>query len=135
MRSGDETVPEYVWQLLDDSGEEVASGTVGETEMETREFRDKKFLYIPVEEQPDSKGKQYTFVLKADGATQNGCLSAYMAEGNEYAGNLAVNGENSENALVLKVIAKGFNAETFLVFLGLVVYVGLFVKFMYKLFR
>ena len=48
---------------------------------------------------------------------------------------MAVNGKDIDRASVIKINYQRFNVETFIVFLGIVVYLVLFVRFMYKLFK
>lgn len=135
LRNGSEEIKDYQWYLLDENGHTVQEGIIGEKELSQKSFVKKKLLYLEIERQNDSKGKTYTFVLKSNEATQNSCLSAYVTDKNQYASELIIKGTKSDDAMVLKMGIRRFNIETFLVFLGLVVYVVVFFRFIYKLFR
>ena len=49
-------------------------------------------------------------------------------------GNLEVNGKKTEGTLVLRWITHRFDAETFIVTLGIIVYFVAFFKILYRLF-
>ena len=135
LRVGPETVDGYSWHVSDSQGEIIAGGEIGQTQLEEKAFTKKKFLTFEIPQQKDSKGKEYTFYINGTGVSKEGCLQAYVANGNQYAKEFGIDGENTEGSLVLKMNTMRFNTETFLVFLGLVVYVVVFFKFMYKLFK
>ena len=62
-------------------------------------------------------------------------MAVYMTEKGKSESTMKLNGENLEKASVIKLNYKRFNVETFIVFLAIVVYLVVFIKFMYKLFR
>ena len=62
-------------------------------------------------------------------------MAVYMTQKGKSETEMTLAGENVDRASVIKVEYKRFNVENFIVFLGIVVYLVLFVKFMYKLFR
>ena len=62
-------------------------------------------------------------------------MAVYITEKSEHSGELQLNGETLEKSSVIKLCYKRFNVETFIVFLVIVAYLVVFVKFMYKLFR
>jgi hypothetical protein len=135
LRVGAETVEGYSWSLCNDKKEILAEGKIGEDELAESTFTRKKFLTFQIPEQEDSKGKEYTFYIRGTNVSKEGCLQGYVAEGNQYAKQLSIDGQGIEGALVLKMSIMRFNLETFIVFLGLVTYVVVFFRFMYKLFR
>lgn len=135
LRVGEEKINGYTWRLLDENQSEVAAGKIGEEELSQKRFLRKKIVEINLLKQEESKGKEYTFVLTGKNVQKTGCLQAYTAEKNKHAEALSVDEKGMEEALVLKMSIHRFNVETFVVFLGLALYVGVFLKFMYKLFR
>lgn len=135
LRVGAETVEGYSWSLSNDKKEILAEGRIGEDELEDSIFARKKFLTFQIPEQEDSKGKEYTFCIRGIDVSKEACLQGYLAEGNQYAKQLSIDEQGIEGALVLKMNIMRFNIETFIVFLGLVAYVVVFFRFMYKLFR
>ncbi|PWJ48378.1 hypothetical protein [Faecalicatena contorta] len=135
LRVGAEAVEGYSWRVCNDEGEVLAEGEIGESELTDSTFMRKKFLTFKIPEQKDSKGKEYILYINGADVSKEGCLQAYVADGNHYAKQLTIDEKNIEGALVLKMDIMRFNLETFIVFLGLVAYVFVFFKFMYKLFR
>lgn len=135
LRVGTEEIKGYAWSVYDADGNELATGKISENELANRKFKIKKKIVLNIPEQKNSKGKEYTLCIKGNDVAKEGCFQAYITEGNKYAKQLLVDGNEVEQSLVLKVITHRFNMETFFVFIGLTVYVGLFFKIMYKLFK
>lgn len=135
LRVGSEPVKGYTWRICDEDGKIIAKGPVGEEQLSDKTFTRKKFLTLQIPEQKDSKGRQFTFYLTGEEVVKEGCLQAYVTEGNQYSKGLEIDGKSVDSSMVLKMNMKRFNVETFIVFLGLVGYVVVFFKFMYKLFR
>jgi len=86
--------------------------------------------------QQNSKGKEYRLTLQAEEMEDTESVAVYITEKNSTESELKVN-ENAmtDKASVVKLNYKRFNVETFIVFLGIAVYLWTFIKFMYKLFR
>lgn len=135
LRVGNENVEGYSWQVSDKEGRIVANGVIGEDQLTERAFTKKKFLTLEIPEQKNSKGMEYTLTITGTDVKKEGCLQAYITEGNQYAKELTLNGQQMDSSMVLKMNIRRFNVETFLVFWGLVAYVWVFFKFMYKLFK
>lgn len=135
LRVGSENVEGYSWHVSDKNGQVVAEGVIDQEQLNERAFTKKKFLTLEIPEQKNSKGMEYTLSITGTDVKKEGCLQAYVSEGNQYAKQLSINGKTFDTSMILKMNMKRFNVETFLVFMGLVGYVWLFFKFMYKLFK
>ena len=86
--------------------------------------------------QQNSKGKEYRLTLQAEEMENTESVAVYITEKNSTESELKVNkNAMTDKASVVKLNYKRFNVETFIVFLGIAVYLWTFIKFMYKLFR
>lgn len=135
LKVGSEEVDGYSWELTDQEGSLVAGGKITPDMLNARKFVTKKILTLEIPKQENSKNCRYTFILYGNNVNKEGCLQAYKTERGTFAEELSIDGKNDGQALVLKMQTHKFNLETFLVFLGLALYVGVFFRFMYKLFR
>ena len=132
----------YEWTIQEvESGEVIAEGTIGEKETQTRQFQSSNpqkqgMISVEIPRQEDSKGKEYKLTLKATEMQDTESAAVYMTEKGTVASELKVNGEIiADRASIVKADCKRFNVETFIVFLGIAVYLWAFIKFMYKLFK
>lgn len=136
-----QTIGTYHWTVTEaDSGKEVGSGEIEESSTENREFvsssaqkRGNVKVSFPI--QKDSKDKEYMLTIQGKNVSEEETMAVYMTGKGETESTLELNGENLDKASVIKLNYKRFNVETFIVFLAIVAYLVVFVKFMYKLFR
>ena len=137
-----QTIGNYNWSLTDIStGKTIASGVIDEDSTGNSEFvsssaQKRGNVELDVPRQKDSKGKKYVLSIQSDDVTENQTMAVYMTEKSRVTTALSIDGNNIDNkAIVLKVEYKRFNVETFIVFLGIMLYLYYFVKFVYRLFR
>lgn len=137
-----QTIGNYNWSLTDSStGKTIASGVIDEESTGNSEFvsssaQKRGNVELDVPRQKDSKGKKYVLSIQSDDVAENQTMAMYMTEKSKVTTVLSIDGNNIDNkAIVLKVEYKRFNVETFIVFLGIMLYLYCFVKFVYRLFR
>lgn len=131
----------YNWSVTEaDSGKEVGTGVIDESSTENKEFvsssaqkRGNIKVSFPIQE--ESEGKEYILTIQGENVQEDETMAVYMTEKGKSESTMKLNGENLEKASVIKLNYKRFNVETFIVFLAIVVYLVVFIKFMYKLFR
>lgn len=141
MKQGSQEMGTYEWILTEvQSGEEVGRGIIDEASTENKEFvssnvqkRGNITLSFPA--QKDSAGREYLLTIQGPEEETEGLMAVYVTEKGKSESTLLLNGEDQGTTSVIKLGYHRFNVETFIVFLALVGYVVLFVKFMYKLFR
>lgn len=119
------------YSLIDNtSGEKVFEGKVNAEEIESN-----KFYLFPFEQVTNCKGKTYTIVLKnLNGAEDKGVgffFQPYTEQGTE----LEISGNDTEGTLILKQVTNRFDLETFVILLVFIIYIYLFIKFLYRLFK
>lgn len=132
----------YDWTVEEvESGDTIAEGTIGEKDTQTRMFQSSNpqkqgMISVDIPRQEKSKGKEYKLTLKASEMSDEESAAVYMTEKGAVASELQVNGNViADRAGIVKADCKRFNVETFIVFLGIAVYLWAFIKFMYKLFK
>ncbi|HJC10662.1 MAG TPA: hypothetical protein H9935_07570 [Candidatus Blautia merdigallinarum] len=119
-----------VYQLIDaETQETVAEGSVA-----TAGWEDAKFTEIPFKRIEQSKDKEYILRIQADNTPDDRGISFYTTQKQENT-SLSLNGEDRDECLVLKTVHKTFNLEEFIVFAGLLAYILLFIKLLYKFLR
>ena len=80
-----------------------------------------------------NKLKEYTLVLACEGSDEQNGLSFYVTQGN--VGKLTVKGNDTNGVLVSRMLCHRFDVETFIVLLGFVAFVYVFMRTLYKLFK
>lgn len=127
-RSSDKQISYELTEIK--SGSRVAEGT-----LKISEFVDNEYKEISFSEVKNSKGKQYCLKIKDEGINTGEGISIFTTEKEKSAKTLKINGTEQNQALVLKVQAKEFNIEDFVVLIGLQLYVIGFVKLLYRFLR
>ena len=131
----------YEWEITEEeSSERIGKGSINESSTENRDFESKSSqkkgnIELKFAKQDDSKDKAYILTIKASNVDDAESAAVYITEKDKAGTELAVNGKDIDRASVIKINYQRFNVETFIVFLGIVVYLVLFVRFMYKLFK
>lgn len=135
------TIGTYTWVIKDvEKNQNVATGEINESSTENREFvssnaQKRGNVEVEFPEISDSKNKEYILTIKGTNVQDSETMAIYITEKSQTGSELQLNGEKIEKASVIKLDYKRFNVETFIVFLAIVMYLVVFVKFMYKLFR
>lgn len=106
-------------KLYDDASNEVAESSVSGSKLENNKFY--QFTFPTVN---DTKGRQYRLVLTEEGADAQSGVSFFIDP--------TVEGENN---LVARTICHRFDAETFIVVLGMVAFIAAFMKILFKMFK
>lgn len=142
LKQDGQEIGNYKWTVEDlNTGKVVGKGTISEADTETRLFESSNpqkqgMVNVELPKQKDSKGKEYKLTLKAEEMKDTESVAVYITEKNSTKSELIVNDNAmTDKASIVKVNYKRFNVETFIVFLGIVIYLWAFIKFMYKLFR
>ena len=131
----------YTWTVEDlESGEVVGSGVIDESSTENKEFvsssaQKRGTVKVEFPLQADSKDRVYLLTLEGDNVADENAVAVYMTNKGKNESSLKLNDEELDRACVIKPEYRKFNVETFIVFLAIILYLVVFVKFMYKLFR
>lgn len=116
--------------LLDENMQKVSETTVAASELENNKFNKLEFSEVT-----ETKGKQYTIVLSEENSDdQNGIGFYYEPSGSEEQ-NLMIKENEVDGNLVARSICNRFDVETFVVLLGIIAFVVVFMKVLYKYFK
>ena len=142
LKQDGQEIGNYRWTVEEvKTGKIVGKGTISETDTETRLFESSNpqkqgMINVELPKQEESKGKDYKLTLKAEEMKDAESVAVYITEKNSTESELTVNNNAmTDKASIVKVNYKRFNVETFIVFLGIAIYLWAFIKFMYKLFQ
>jgi len=114
-----------------DTDKIVAEGTVDAAGLENNAFHTIAFDAIE-----NSKNRKYILEIQDNDAKSENGITISFTEKGENSEQLLVNGvELEEQALVMKVVTTRFNVEDFIVFLGAILYIVLFIKLLNKFFK
>lgn len=122
------------YKLIDAESEKILiEGNLKAEDIENNKFSRVKFSHR-VEK---TKNKLYLLELKEEGSDDtNGVgfsVGGYRKAASETA--LEVKGNNTEGSLIFRIFKHGFDIETFVMFLAFVLYIVVFMKALYKLFK
>lgn len=120
---------EYVLKEAD-TGKELASGKVN-----AKKALKSRFYELPFEEIKNCKGKQYILALRESSTDNESAVYFSFEKKVEPNTKFVVNNNNIEGTLILKTITNRFDMETFFVVMIFVLYIILFLKILYKLFK
>jgi len=113
--------------------DEAADNIVAEGIINTSELKDNSFNEILFPTINDSKNRNYVLEIRTENAEEGNSVTIFKTEKGDSSGALIVNDEEIlDRALVMKMITNRFNTEYFIVFIGLILYVVLFVKLLNK---
>lgn len=118
------------YSLIDEETGDIVARKVAATELKNNKFN---YLHIPTVE--NAEGKEYTVVLTAENSDEENGVSFYAVSGKQTDQELQVDEEKQDGTLAMRVICHRFDVETFVVLLGIVLFISVFMKTLYKSFR
>lgn len=130
LLSGEAKEGELQYRLLDESGQELHHGVYPIEQIKSERIN--KIMFDKTVE--STRDNVYKISLKAEGLGEGASLGIYYDPVGKKTGDLEVNGKKTEGTLVLRWITHRFDAETFIVTLGIIVYFVAFFKILYRLF-
>lgn len=118
------------YALLDENSDEVYEGEVLATELDNH-----KFNILETSKIPNTKGKMYTIVLNEENTDLQNGVSFYLSPGRQNDQDLIIKGNATDATLVARTICHRFDIETYVVLLGMITFVAVFLKILYKMFK
>lgn len=131
----------YSWKIQEtESGTIAGSGMIDESMTENKIFESASALKrgnieLDIPDQKGSEGKEYLFTIEAKNVEPEETMAVYLTNKSGNDSFLKIGEEDSNQVGVIKLRYHRFNYETFIVFLGIMTYLAVFIKFMYRLFR
>lgn len=118
------------YSIWDENNEEIESH-----EVSINEFENNKFYLLKFDDVTNCRDKIYTLVLEEKEMKTGTGIGFYFTPVIEDETNFIVNGNATEGTLVMRTVTHQFDVETFVIVLCFAVYLALFLKLLYKLFR
>ena len=118
------------YSVLNEVSEEVATAQIDAKNLENNKFNQLKLPTIV-----DTAGKEYTLVLSVENADERNGVGFFIEPGTKEKQQLSIKDNETDGTLVVRIIAHRFDVETFVVLLGIIVFVGAFMKILYKIFK
>ena len=118
------------YSVIDEMSEVVAQAKVPVNALESNKFNR---LEIPTIE--NTEGKQYTLVLSTENADEQNGVGFYIEPGRRENQQLTIKNNDTDGTLVARIISHRFDMETFVVLLGIILFVVVFMKVLYKFFK
>lgn len=116
--------------VLDENQKELSLVQVKGSELESN-----KFNKIEIPTITDTKDKKFTLVMIPENSDEQNGIGFYIDPSNYTEQQLNVKNNEAEGMLVARIISHRFDMETFVVLLGIIAFVTLFMKILYKFFK
>ena len=119
------------YSLVDvEANEVVAEGSADATTIKASKFYNYSFDTVS-----NCKGKTYKIIFENEGSTEISGVGFFFQPTTEKNTELTISDNHTEGTLILKTITNRFDFETFAVLLIFILYIGIFMKFLYRLFK
>lgn len=118
------------YTLLDEKFNEVYHGEIAASELKNQEFNVLKMNHME-----HTKGKTYTLVFKEQNSDVQNGVSFWLTPGRQNGKELIIKGNSTDAELVAESIGNHFDIETYLVLLGMITFIVVFMKVLYKMFK
>lgn len=138
---GENHMGRYRWTLSEtESKHEVGSGVISDKDTRTKEFLSKNIrkqgsVFLSFDRQKDSQDKVYRLEIQGEELSPEEKIGVYTTQKDAAAVGYFKDGKEEERAITALIQYRRFHLETFIVFLGIVLYFILFIRFMYRIFR
>lgn len=100
-----------------------------------KKVKNSKFFELDFKRITNCKNKKLELKIYSEGQTIDTGVGFSYEPTNENGTKLMVNGQDTEGTLVVKTITHRFDVETFVMFIAFILYIIVFLKILYKLFK
>lgn len=112
-----------------------ATGTRSEATVKASELENNKFNHLPIDKIIGTKGKSYKLILNVENSDEQSGIAFYVERSQQNGQKLVVKENEAEGTLVARVVSHRFDLETFIVFIGIIIFIVAFMKVLYKSFK
>ena len=128
---GDVTGMKVKYSLLNmESGEKEAQGTA-----DAEKIKNGRFYYFKFDTVKNCKGNKYKVIFENESVDESKGIGFSFQPETETGTELTIKGVNTTGTMIVKVVTERFDLETFIVLLVFILYVAVFIKFLYRLFK
>lgn len=119
------------YEIIEDENEKsIVKGEIPAEKLENDKFYRERFAAVKL-----NKGESYTIILKEKNATADSGIGFYFTPAEKPEDIFCINENETAGTLVIRTIVKEFQMETFVVLLLFILYIVVFLKILYKLFK
>lgn len=108
---------------------------VAEGIKEAANIQSSRFCEFPFDTVKNTKNKEYAVCFQNMNATEEKGIGFFFQLGIQENTKLLISDQQTEGTLILKTLTNRFDFETFMMVLIFIVYIVLFMKFLYRLFK
>lgn len=117
------------YKVLDGKGSVVSKAEISGAKLQHNKFN---HLQLPIIR--NTQGNQYTLVLDVKGADAQNGLGFFVEPGTKENQELVVKQQETEGTLVTRITSHRFDLETFVVLLGIIIFIVGFMRVLYRFF-
>lgn len=118
------------YSVLNEDSEEVANAQI-----DAKNLENNKFNKLDLPTITDTAGTEYTLVLSVENGDEQNGVGFFLEPGTKEKQQLSIKDNETEGTLVARIISHRFDIETFVVLLGIVAFVTVFMKILYRFFK
>ena len=128
---GDVTGMKVKYSLLNmESGEKEAQGTA-----DAEKIKNGRLYYFKFDTVKNCKGNKYKVIFENESVDESKGIGFSFQPETETGTELTIKGVNTTGTMIVKAVTERFDLETFIVLLVFILYVAVFIKFLYRLFK
>lgn len=113
----------------------ITGETEAEGEADAIEMKNSKFYYFRFDTLENCEGNTYKVIFKNESAKEGQGIGFFYQQETEDGTSLSIQGNDTIGTMIVKAVTQRFDLETFVVLSAFVLYVAVFIKFLYKLFK
>ena len=118
------------YSVLNEDSKEVATAQIDANDLENNKFNKLKLPTIT-----NTAGREYTLVLNVENADEQNGIGFFFEPLAKEKQQLSIQDNETDGTLVVRIISHRFDVETFVVLLGIIAFVTVFMKILYKFFK
>ena len=112
-----------------DTGREIAG------KVNADKISNSKFYKFEFEKISGCKGKAFVFTIRESGANENNGIAFHYEGKQEKNTQLNIDDQKVKGTMIIRTISHRFDVETFIVLLAFILYIAIFMKMLYRLFK
>lgn len=119
------------YSLIDmKDGKELAQGTA-----DAEKITNGRFYYFRFDTVENCEGNTYKVIFENEGSDESKGIGFSIQPETEEGTDLIIKGVDTTGTMIVKAVTQRFDLETFVVMLVFILYIAVFIKFLYKLFK
>ena len=114
---------------------ELDSNMLTENTISAKELESNKFNKLKLPQITETMGKEFTLILWEENSDEQNGVSFYLVPGVQDEQTLYVKEHETQATLVMRILCHRFDVETFVVMLGMISFITIFMKILFRFFK